>query len=176
MAGRHRLPGRFVTIVDGVGYVPLGRGYVVAIDLGDIPFVGRWRWRAHVMEHTTYASRRRLKSDGEGPAEIFLHRELMSAPAGRLVDHRDGDGLNCRRGNMRVCTEAQNLKNRRRRKSTRMGLPVGVSPSRSGKRFRAAIVSDGVVHRLGAFATPAEAHAAYLAAADRLHGEFASAA
>jgi len=41
-----------------------------------------------------------------------MHRVIMNPPEGLVVDHIDGNGLNNQRSNMRICTAAQNSKNR----------------------------------------------------------------
>lgn len=87
-----------------------------------------------------------------------------------LIDHRDGDGTNNRWTNLRRATPSQNTANSRRPRSNTSGYK-GVSPHR--KRWRAMICNQGRWVSLGIFATPEAAHAAYLAAARKLFGEFA---
>lgn len=175
MTGQHRAP-LPLEIFAEVAAVPLTNGGYALIDAADASFVGRWRWRWHIAGgcSNAYVLRGRLKEDGPGAAQISLHAALMDPPAGMVVDHGSGDGLDCRRGNMRICTLAQNQKNKRSIKVTHSGLK-GVHQT-GPRRWRAEIMSDGVKHRLGSFPTADEAHAAYVAAAKRLHGEFARAA
>lgn len=157
-------------VVEGeVARIPLIYGGWVVVDAADAAFVGQWCWRRHEpRKGHPYAVRRRFRNEGPGPADISLHVALMEPGPGLVVDHRDGDGLNCRRSNMRVCTQGENLKNKRARKRD---LPKGVCLVRG--RYLATIMSDGVVHRLGLFSDVNEAAAAYREAALRLHGEFA---
>ena len=42
-----------------------------------------------------------------------MHRQILNAPKGMVVDHKDGNGLNNRKSNLRLCTPAQNVRNRR---------------------------------------------------------------
>ena len=157
-------------VIDGeVARLPLAYGGWVVVDLADLEFAGQWCWRMHgANEGNRYAVRRRFKSEDPGPADIALHRELMKPGPGMVVDHINGDGLDCRRSNMRVCTLAENQRNSRPRKRD---LPKGVS--RVKGRYLAAIMVAGVVHRLGRFSDVEAAAAAYAEAAVRLHGEFA---
>ena len=90
-----------------------------------------------------------------------------------LVDHRDGDGLHNAFANLRPATPLQNAANQRRRSNNASGFK-GVVRLKNNK-FAAKIKSRGKLHYLGLFPTGELAHAAYVEAAERLHGEFASA-
>lgn len=85
------------------------------------------------------------------------------------IDHKNGNTRDNRFGNLRDATRRQNLLNRRGRSPT--GLK-GVCRGRKG-RYRAVIRLDGKQTYLGEFDTPVQAHAAYVDAAIKLHGEFA---
>ena len=87
-----------------------------------------------------------------------------------VIDHRDGDAANNRWTNLRSATLSQSNANRRLHRNNSCGLK-GVSRAREG--WRATIHKDRQKHHLGIFPTPQAAHAAYVAAARRLFGEFA---
>lgn len=116
---------------------------------------------------------RYVKGDG---GEKYLHREIVAralggpVPDGMLVDHIDGNPLNMRRGNLRVCTSEQNAANA----ASRGGKSQyrGVHQSRNGK-WVAQISKRGVRVCLGTFETELEAAGAYDTAAKEIHGEFA---
>lgn len=83
------------------------------------------------------------------------------------IDHRDGNPLNNRIGNLRDVTNVVNLQNQRRaRAGNKCGL-LGVSPSQG--KWMAQIRAEGRNRYLGRFDTPALAHAAYLRAKRELH-------
>lgn len=89
------------------------------------------------------------------------------------IDHRDGNRSNNRWTNLRRATQSQNCANRRLMRNNKCGFKgVTQTPSR---RWSAAIQKEGRMHYLGIFSTPQEAHAAYVAAARKLFGEFARA-
>ena len=90
-------------------------------------------------------------------------------PAGE-IDHINGDGADNRIANLRDVTRGQNLANRRAMTLSETGLK-GVERSR--ERWIARIASAGERRYLGTFDTPELAHAAYVAAARELHGEYA---
>lgn len=156
--------------VDGqLAYVTLTKGYTAVIDAADVPLVERFNWYALVHLHTVYAmradyseSRRRV---------VGLHRVIMGDPIGLDVDHRDSDGLNNRRKNLRVATESQNLCNQRMRKDNTSGYK-GVSLHRATGRWAAYINLKGKRKNLGLFNCPTSAHCAYINASRELHGEF----
>ncbi len=88
------------------------------------------------------------------------------------VDHWDGDGLNCRRGNLRAATHAQNLYNRGPQQNNKSGYK-GVSWSRNAKKWWAHIQVDKKVIHLGYFDVAEQAARAYDVGALKYHGSFA---
>jgi len=115
-----------------------------------------------------------------GGKQISMHRFILELPRGdnrtNDVDHVNGNGLDNRRHNIRVCTRSQNKRNKHRI----CGLSgfKGVTFEKGGgkhysKPWRAYTKSNGVKHWLGYFATREEAAAAYDSAALQEHGEFA---
>jgi len=99
-----------------------------------------------------------------------MHRMIMGAGLGQLVDHRDGDGFNNQADNLRVCDRSQNVMHAAR---YRMGASryKGVD-LREGK-WRARICTYGRRFNLGCYNTEWEAALAYDWAALWYHGEFA---
>jgi hypothetical protein len=90
------------------------------------------------------------------------------------IDHRDLDRANNRWSNLRRATKSDNSANRRRLRNNTSGFK-GVHQDRDSGRWVARLRKDGRTHYLGRFATPQEAHAAYVAAAREMFGEFARA-
>jgi len=159
---------RPVRIEGNIAYVPLTKGYEAVIDAADAALVGQWNWHAMEDGGRVYAAR---KDHSAGRSEtVRLHRLLTGAAKGVMVDHRDGDGLNNRRKNLRTATNSQNQHNRRPQQG-RCSLK-GVSWHCQARRWRAHISVDGRKRHLGLFDTPEAAHAAYCKASTELHGEF----
>lgn len=92
----------------------------------------------------------------------------------KIVDHINRDTLDDRIENLRAATRTQNQANAKRRKHCQSGYK-GVARSRNGSRWHARIRKDGKCIHIGTYDSPAEAHAAYVAKAKELFGEFACA-
>lgn len=100
---------------------------------------------------------------------ITLQRFVLNAPQGSLVDHLNGDGLDCRRFNLRLTTGSGNQRNRAAaNKNSTTGFR-GVSQRRG--KWRAHITDRGKFISLGDFDTLEAARAARRAAEERLWSE-----
>lgn len=163
---RQRWKKRPVEISGDVGRVPLLNrqrqivGHAV-IDATDAHLVDGRNW---CMTRSGYAMSRR--ADGTG--YDYLHRVIM--PGHGVADHIDGDRLNCRRANLRLCSQQDNARNARIRKPTKTGLK-GVTKKGDSYAARITVNRKGV--HLGTFSCPLEAAAAYDRAAVEHFGEFA---
>lgn len=146
--------------------VPLTRGYWATIDAADAIAVGTRNWAAHGSGRKFYAF---------GGREL-LHRfiaTLAGLSLDRDIDHRNGNGLDCRRQNLRPATHAQNMQNARRPSHNTSGIK-GVQWHVGTSRWRATIHANGRTHHVGLFASIDDAAAAVRVAREQLHGEFAN--
>ena len=148
------------------GRVQLANGSVCLFDPSDCPLVSQHVWIAIRSHRTTYARAR--TADGY----VFLHNLLMGKRNGFRVDHRNGNGLDNRRENLRWATGDQNAQNSHKAPNSKSGYR-GVQQGTRSKKWEANISAGGVRHRLGYFATAEEAARVYDDAAKRFHGEFA---
>ena len=101
---------------------------------------------------------------------IYMHRFIMQPPKFMEVDHINGDILDNTRENLRICTHADNLRNRRVNKNTRSGFK-GVRPN--GSKWQGYIMFNGKFIALGQFDTKEDAAKAYNNVAKIYFGEFA---
>lgn len=156
-----------------LAYVPLSRGMEAVIDAADAPLVREFNWTVLQSRVCVYAASSIPAKETGGRRKLrMLHRIILGEAAeGMEVDHIDGDGLNCRRSNLRTATRTQNICNRRIFKNNLSGFK-GVS-QHSRYRWRAQIQIGGKSIPLGKFNSPEEAHAAYCEAAVKFHGDFA---
>lgn len=150
--------------------IPLTRGLVAIVDDEDFEELSKHKWHAIKGTCTFYVGRRLPRIRTQKSSIIYMHRFLLKAGEGVQVDHRDSNGLNNQRCNLRLATHSENQRNGRRPKNNTSGFK-GVH--RSGNKFRAAIWVDGVRRHIGMFCRPEDAHAAYCKAAKELHRAFA---
>jgi hypothetical protein len=163
-------PVRPIRIVGNVAYVPLTKGYEAGIDATDAQLVEGFNWQARVDKHDVYAQRISQR-DGVRTC-VKMHRVITSAPHGSEVDHADGDGLNNRKSNLRICTTTENRWNRLASSVNTSGYK-GVTWAANRGKWTTAIKFHHKTINLGRFDCPKEAHAAYAAACVKYHGDFA---
>jgi hypothetical protein len=101
-----------------------------------------------------------------------MHREIMQAPPGKVVDHINGNRLDNRKCNLRLCTRRQNLRNAAKRPGCQSQFK-GVSFDRRHNRWFATIWFEGRSISLGSFLDEVEGARAYDRAALELFGEYA---
>ena len=149
--------------------VPLTQGQFALIDEQDADLILPHRWFALRDGHTYYANRKSPTVDGKR-TRIHMHRVILDAPVGMDVDHRDGDGLNNTRENLRLCSRSQNMMNQRLKGGTSQFK--GVHWRKKCAKWQARIQINGKRISLGHFIDEIEAARAYDTAARELFGEF----
>lgn len=147
--------------------IPLTKGRFALVDDEDFDIVNQWKWSCWVDPVSGVAYALRQVSKGK---QITLHRFLLQAPKGLLVDHFNGDGLDNRRQNIRLCTRKQNNVNSPVTKRNLVGLK-GVS--RSGAKWRARIDIQNKTLSLGSFLYKENAELAYKLISLLYYGEYA---
>jgi hypothetical protein len=146
--------------------IPLTQGRTAVIDDADFDLVSQFKWHAHFDGTNWYALRR------TATGHQSMHNLVMGSPTGVKIDHRDHNGLNNRRGNLRVCEHRQNCYNLKMKVTNRSGYK-GVSWKTTHQRWCAQI-RFGKVYHLGLFEDKIDAARAYDSAAVRYFGEFAA--
>lgn len=143
----------------------LSKGFVAVIDEADFAKVMRYTW---CYQMPGYAVTNMKCFDGS-KLRLYLHRLILDAPHGMTVDHINGDGLDNRRSNLRLCTHGQNLRNQKANRGRRFK-----GAYRIGERgYFAKIAYEGKSQYLGVFPSELEAAQAYDNAAKLHHGEYA---
>ncbi len=127
--------------------------------------VGTWKPQVHKKARKVYAV-----SGGRVPE--YLHRLIMGAQKGQIVDHINGNSLDNRKCNLRFATAKQNSVNSKARKNNLSGHK-GVSWNVACRKWMAIIMNSGKRYYLGVFTHKDRAAMAYDRAALFLHGEFA---
>ena len=105
----------------------------------------------------------------------YLHRLLVNCPKGMVVDHINGNTLDNRKENLRICSKIENQYNQKKHKGNRHSKFKGVTYRKDlkSKPWEAFIYKDGKSKRLGYFKTEQLAAKAYNKAAKKAYGEFA---
>jgi hypothetical protein len=146
------------------------QGYHTLVDDDDYDKVSGYNWLPQKLGKTIYA---RKQYRGKFS---YLHRILMNAKKGDCVDHINGDGLDNRKNNLRLCTKSQNGCNRgkdRDNTSGYKGVTYVTNKNKRKKRWIAQITINKKHIYIGHFKTKEEAAIAWNEAAKKYHGEFA---
>jgi hypothetical protein len=99
--------------------------------------------------------------------KVLMHRFILGVKSGQIVDHVNGDKLDNRRCNLRVCTVSQNQMNRHGDRTK------GIHWNKMERKWKAYINRDGVRKNLGTFTNQKDAVAAYNSVVNEIHGAFA---
>lgn len=155
----------------------LNRGFTALVSEKDYERTIANLWTVDVRGDNAYA-RREVVVENPLPRrpkkyKLYLHRFIVDPPAGLLVDHRNGVGLDCRRSNLRVGTHSENGSNRDGANATGF-RGVTFCPGLKTRPYRAKITwPPGQKMHLDYHATAQEAADAYDAKCIELFGEFA---
>lgn len=151
----------------GYVFLPLSKGKWATVDL-DCPIeILQSPWYCAGKEGEWYAIRNRA----EGRKHLKMHQAILGLH-GELVDHKNRDGLDNRRENLRRADKSQNLANSRKRRGCTSQFK-GVFWNKNQKKWESRCQCRGVYHRLGFFQDEIEAAKAYDKKAIELFGEFA---
>jgi hypothetical protein len=149
--------------------------YLTALVDDDDEWVTQWEWYAMPRPRTTYVSRPETLPNGRRTSYL-LHRVIMGAAITESIvlmeiDHRNGDGLDNRRANLRLATPAQNARNRPLQSNNTSGVK-GVDWYPSKKKWRARIKVNNKYIDLGLFDYLEDAKKVREAAAAKYFREF----
>jgi hypothetical protein len=151
---------------DGARLIPLTQGKFAIVDADDYERLSKHKWCACKKRHTFYAYRR---TQGK---KISMHRVIVNAPRGLVVDHKNRSGLNNRKSNLRPCTIAQNNRNSGPHHNATSKYK-GVLWNKAARKWQARIRPNRRQIHLGFFTDEIEAAIAYDRKAEQVFGEFA---
>ena len=146
--------------------IPLTQGQFAIVDDEDFERLSQLKWYAAKKRQTFYAQREHSNTC------LKMHRFILGVcDRAVLVDHKNGNGLDNRRENLRLCSNAENTRNR-------LGTPntsskyKGVSWCNNTMKWKAQIRKNGVLFYLGVFQKEADAAFAYNKKSSEIFGEF----
>lgn len=141
---------------------------IVTISDEDYDLVSKYTWAIAKRGKTFYAA-----SSKWGYGVIYMHRLILKAKKGELIDHKDRNGLNNQRDNIRKCTGQQNKSNVSSHSDSK-SMYVGVTWYKNYNKWEAQITNKGKHYKLGYFENERDAASAYNLKAIELKGEFAN--
>ena len=147
--------------------IPLTRGMTALVDDQDYAVLSDYEWHALKCGSKLYAA-----STTPNKQKLLMHRIILGATDGQVIDHLNGNGLDNRRGNIRIASISINNHNRTKKFSNKSGFR-GVSKDIWYDGWRAYIRENKKTKYLGYFHNPEDAAKAYDISALRLFGEHA---
>jgi len=157
-------------------YITLNNKEKTKLDDEDYIKFGLYKWTSSKDKSGDTRQVRRINLGYKKSKMVQLHRVIMKAKKGQIVDHINRDTLDNRKINLRICNKSQNGMNRPANKNSKSGIK-GVSWCVRDNRWTAHISKkiDGKYKQksLGNFKIKEEAASAYNKAAKELFGEFA---
>lgn len=145
----------------------LPSGDIALVDTDDLPKINQYLWHISRPSTTRYVVGNK---PGKYQSQVRLHRLILGFPRGQ-IDHRDCNGLDNRKHNLRLATSFQNQGNRRKNSGASSSIFKGVSFARNG--WTARMTQNGRYFYIGRFPTEEDAARAYDRAALQYFGEFA---
>ena len=147
--------------------IRLTQNQVALVDDEDFERLNQFKWCAHKLKLTFYATRNSPKINGKRRT-IRMHHEIIGRPpVGKMSDHADGNGCNNQRYNLRHVTNRQNCQNKKNIQKT--SKYTGVSWSKSNKKWYTHIMINGKTKSLGFFTNEKEAFETYRKAVNELN-------
>lgn len=147
--------------------IPLTQGRFALVDDDDFEYLNQFNWYCS----SGYAVRK-LKTQNGKRLSMKMHREILKTPDNMTTDHINGNKLDNRKENLRICTQAENTRNRPADRNSTSGYK-GVSWNNRLSKWICQIKANGKSRHLGVFSNPEEAAKVYDAEAIVLFGSFA---
>lgn len=155
--------------------IQLTQGKVAIVDDKWFSVLKKFNWYAKNHKGIYYAYRRKLKSENWTTDKIPMHRYIMLLEnqdiTNKIIDHKNGDGLDNRKNNLRICNTAQNGMNRRKKKNADY---KGISWHKHANKWISSIKYNGKSIHLGYFTNKVDAAQAYDQAATKYYKNFAN--
>lgn len=152
--------------------IRLTHGVVAIVDDELYPSLSQFKWYAQKSASGSFYAARNIPQHHRRRKTIYMSREITGCPDGFDVDHANGNTLDNRRENLRICTRSQNKANAPRYANNKSGFK-GAFWNKTAKQWSAQICIHQKIIHLGCHPTREAAARAYDEAAKRYFGQFA---
>jgi len=156
-------------------YITLSQGFFAVVDAEDVPRLGSFSWfiyRPSASDRLIYAVRKVRTGVGRYTKRL-MHRDVLVMSDNFEVDHKNGNGLDNRKENLRPATASQNQANARQHVDAGYSQYKGVTFHKITRRWQASVQCNKKRRFFGGFKTEKEAAEAYNKEAAKVFGEYA---
>jgi len=143
--------------------IKLTKNKVAIVDDEDFKYLNYLKWHTLTVKDLHYA----VAKSGK----LLMHRIIMNPNKGQCVDHINGNSLDNRKSNLRLCSHSENMRNRKQKTKNKSGYK-GIYPS--GKKWRTYIQIDKKNTYIGTYDNIKDAINAYNEASIKYFGKFAN--
>jgi len=153
--------------------ITLTRGYVAIVDDEDFEELSQYKWCANPLsQNRCYAQRSGRRVNGKQQKHVLMHRQILDAKKGQMVDHINHNGLDNRRENIRIATNRQNQWNQHKHRDSKSKYR-GICWHKDYRKWMARISGPEGRITIGFFDSEDDAALAYDSRAKAIYGEFA---
>lgn len=135
--------------------IPLTQGKVAIVDDDAPAWIFEVKWCAIRRGKCWHAQRHIILEDGRGTSQ-YMHRVVLNAKPGEIIDHKDGNGLDNRKENLRVTSSAGNQRGFNKRQINNTSGFRGVGWNKGYKKFEARVTHARKLLLVGYFSCPIE--------------------
>jgi len=153
--------------------IKLTQGYFVKVDDEDFEHLNKYKGYAD--KHYKYGfviPKRHTKTINGKRENLCMHRVIMNAPKGKIVDHANGDTLDNRKCNLRICTILDNTRNKSIQKNNQSGYKGVHLAKKTGHWYTSIGLNNKILYG-GTFKNKIDAAKKYNEMAIKYFGEFA---
>jgi len=147
----------------------LTKGFVSKVDESDFARITQFKWQSQKTSGDDVYAGASIKDESGKWRRVLLHRFVMNAPRGMVIDHINGDKLDNRKSNLRICNQVVNRLNS---KGSGKSKYKGVSLRNRASPWMASIkLPDGEYKNLGSYKNEIDAARAYNEYAKKIYGD-----